>query len=180
MGVAGRFSSVRVAVAWRSARVAVMVVTLCAAMGCSFSEEKKEAEQPAEQYFAKMQGGDIEGVLSLYSARFYDVTSRADWLAFLQNQRARRGAPKTHSLTTWNVFSSIGTNSGTRTTLVYDVRYSSCRVSEKMTIFKASGGKIQIQGHFLKPEAGIQNDKGESQATLLTLTLGAGIPVSIG
>jgi hypothetical protein len=145
-----------------------MLVALCGAVGCSFSEDRKEAEQLAEQYFAKMQGGDIEGVLSLYSARFYDVTSRADWLAFLQNQRARCGTPKTHSLTTWNVFSSIGTNSGTRTTLVYEVQYSNCRVSEKMTIFKPSGGKIQIQGHFLKPEAGIRNDKGESQATLRT------------
>jgi hypothetical protein len=153
----------------RAAGVAVMFVPLYAALGCSFSEDKKEAEHLAEQYFAKVQSGDIEGVLSLYSARFYDVTSRADWFVFLQNQRARCGTPKTHSLTTWNVFSSIGTNSGTRTTLVYDVQYSSCRVSEKMIIFKPSGGKIQIQGHLLKPEAGNQNNKGESQATLLSV-----------
>jgi len=54
---------------------------------------------------------------------------------------------------------------------VYDVQYSSCRVSEKMTIFKPSGGKIQIQGHFLTPKAGVQNDKGDSQPTLRTLSI---------
>jgi hypothetical protein len=111
-----------------------------------------------------MISGNIEDVLSLYSPQFYEVTSRAEWLTFLENQRARCGTPKTYSLVTWNVFSSIGTNSGTRTTLVYDVQYSNCRVSEKLTIFKPSGGKSQIQGHFMTPKAGTQNDKRESQA----------------
>jgi hypothetical protein len=145
-----------------------MLVALHAAVGCSFSEDRKQAEQLAELYFSTIQGGDIEGVLSLYSARFYEVTSRADWVAFLENQRARCGTPKTHSLVTWNVLNSFGTNAGTTTTLVYDVQYSSCRVSEKMTLFKPSGEKIQIQGHFLTPKAGIQNDKEDSRATLKT------------
>ena len=149
-------------------RVAVLVVALCAAIGCSFSDNRKEAEQLAEKYFSTMQGEDLEGVLRLYSARFYLVTPRADWLAFLQNQRSRCGTPKSHTLVTWNVLNSFGTNAGTTTTLVYDVQYASCRVSEKMTIFKPSGGKIQIQGHFLTPKAGIQNDKGDSQPTLTT------------
>ena len=145
-----------------------MLMALCAAIGCSFSDNRKEAEQLAEKYFSTMQGEDLEGVLRLYSARFYLVTPRADWLAFLQNQRSRCGTPKSHTLVTWNVLNSFGTNSGTTTTLVYDVQYASCRVSEKMTIFKPSGGKIQIQGHFLTPKAGIQNDKVDSQPTLTT------------
>ena len=149
-------------------RVAVMGVALCAAIGCSFSGNREEAEQLAEKYFSTMQGENIERVLPLYSTRFYAATSRADWLAFLQNQRARCGTPKTHSLVTWNVLNMFGTNAGTTTTLVYDVQYSNCRVSEKMTIFKPSGGKIQIQGHFLTPKAGIQNDNGDSQPTLRT------------
>jgi len=146
----------------------VLLLALCNVVGCSFSGDKKEAEQLAEQYFVKMQGGDVEDVLPLYSARFYEATSRADWLAILESQRARCGSPKTHALVSWNVFSSFGTNSGVRTTLVYDVQYSSCRMSEKMTIFKPSGGEIQIQGHLLTPKAGIQNDKRESQPTLST------------
>jgi hypothetical protein len=149
-------------------RIAVMAVVLCAALGCSFSNDRKEAEQLAEQYFSKLQGGDIEGVLALYSTRFFAATSRSDWRAFLESQRARCGTPGTHSLVTWNVVNSFGTNSGTTTTLVYDVQYSSCRVSEKITLFKPSGGTIQIQGHFLKPDAKIQNGNEDSQATLKT------------
>jgi hypothetical protein len=152
----------------RAAPVAVLLVALSAALGCSFSQDKKQAQQLAERYFATLQAGDVEGVLSLYSARFYEVTSRAKWRAFLENQRLRCGAPKSHSLVTWNVFSAFGTNAGTTTTLVYDVQYSSCRVSEKMTLFKPSGGNVQIQGHFLTPKAGAQNDKADSQSALST------------
>ncbi len=145
-----------------------MLAALCAALGCSFSKERQEAEQLAEQYFAKLRGADLDGVLALYSTRFYQITSRADWRVFLENQRARCGTPKAHSLTTWHVFSSFGANSGTTTTLVYEVQYSNCRMSEKMTIFKPSGGKIQIQGHFLTPRAQMPTEPGESQATLKT------------
>jgi hypothetical protein len=161
-------TSMEIGIRKRAARVALMLVAVCVAMGCSLSRNKKEAEQLAEQYFSEMMSGDIEDVLSLYSAQFYALTSRVEWLTFLENQRARCGTPKTYALVTWNVFSSFGTNSGTRTTLVYDVQYSRCRVSEKITTFKPSGGKIQIQGHFLTPKAGIQNEKGEWQATLKT------------
>jgi hypothetical protein len=152
----------------RAARVAVMSVALCAAIGCSLSEDRNEAEVLAEQYFSKMQGGDIDGALSLYSAQFYAVTSRADWLAFLQHQRARCGAPKTHALVTWHVVNTFGTNAGTSTTLVYEVQYASCRVAEKMTIFKPSGGKTQIQGHLVTPRAAAPGDREAAQRTLST------------
>ena len=142
-------------------RAGMVLVVLCALMGCGFSQGKKEAEALADQYFSKMQGGDIEGALSLYSAGFYEVTSRAEWMTLLENQRDRCGAPKTHTLVSWNVFNSFGTHAGTRTTLVYDVEYTSCRMSEKMIIFKPDDGVIRIQGHLLKKEPGKQEDKAE-------------------
>lgn len=151
-----------------AARAAIVAAALCLGTGCSFTEDKAEAQQLAEQYFAKMQAGDVEGVLSFYSARFYEVTPRADWRTFLENQRTRCGTPKTHSLTTWNVFNSIGTNAGSTTTLVYDVQYENCQVSEKITFFKPAGGAVQIQGHFMQPKAGTPSDKLDSQATLKT------------
>lgn len=152
----------------RSVRAAVMVLVLCAVIGCGFSKDKQEAEQLAEQYFAKMREGEVAGVLPLYSPRFYEATSRADWLAILESQRTRCGAPKSHKLISWNVFSSFGTNSGVRTTLVYDVQYSSCRMSEKLIVFKPSGGEIQIQGHALTPKAPAPGDNQAVQATLNT------------
>jgi hypothetical protein len=152
----------------RAAAAVIILAMLSLAAACGFAEGKKEAEQLADQYFLKMQAGDVEGALTFYSPRFYKATSRTEWLAFLQDQRTRCGAPKSHSLTTWNVFSSIGSSAGTRTTLVYDVQYTSCRMSEKITVFKPDDGKTQIDGHFLKPEAGKQEGKGDSETTLKT------------
>jgi hypothetical protein len=150
-------------------KVAVIVIAvLSGAVACSFSKERKEAEALAEQYFSTMQGGNIANVLALYSPRFYSVTPRADWLAFLNDLHARCGTPKTHSLITWNVFSAFGTNAGTRTTLVYDVQYSTCRTLEKMTVFKPGGGQIRFDGHVLTPKAPVPDDKGSAQAATLS------------
>ena len=161
----GECGSVEISILKPAVRAGVMLVALWAAIGCSFSKDREEAEQLAEQYFSEMVSGNMEGVLSLYSPQFYEITSRPEWQTFLQNQRARCGTPKTYSLVTWNVFSSFGTNAGTRTTLVYDVQYTRCRVSEKITVFKPFGGKIQIQGHLLTPKTGTSDEKGESRAT---------------
>src|ERR1700753_3843963 len=145
---------------WRTALV-LAVVALCA--GCGFGEGKEEAEQAAEQYCASAKGEDLEGVLSLYSERFFAATSRDQWRKFLEDQRSRCGTPQSHSLVNWNVFSSIGSNSGTRTTLVYDVKYSSCQVLETITFFKPSAGKIQIQAHFMKLKERPENAPGDSR-----------------
>ena len=91
-------------------RVGVTALTLCA-IGCGVSAGREEAEALAEQDFTKIQSGDIESVLSLYSAKFYAVTSRADWSALLQEQRDRCGKPKTHTMVSWNVVISFGSNS---------------------------------------------------------------------
>jgi hypothetical protein len=145
----------------------VMLLALCGAMGCSFSSDRKEAEQLAEEYFAKMKGGDIEGVLPFYSAGFYEETSPTEWRTILEDQRARCGVPQSYSLVNWNVFSSFGSNSGTRTTLIYAVRYSRCRVRETLTTFKPSGGNIQIQRHVLKRDTEGPGE-GDSQSPMKT------------
>jgi hypothetical protein len=147
--------------------VCIVFAVLSGMAACSFSGDRKEAEALAERYFAAMQGDDIAGVLSLYSSRFYGATSRGDWLAFLNDLHARCGALKSHSLATWTVFNSFGANAGTRTTLIYDVQYSSCQMSEKMTAFKPDGGQIQIEAHFLTPKVPAPDHKGSAQTTAL-------------
>jgi hypothetical protein len=120
---------------------------------CGLSKGRQEAESVAERYFTAMDAGDIPGALSLYSARFYQVTSRAEWLQWLSDLRARCGPPRSHSLSSWKVMSTIGTNGGMRATLVYDVQYSSCRMSESFTIFKPTGGKTQVDAHLQKTDS---------------------------
>jgi hypothetical protein len=138
---------------------------LCA--GCGFSEDRKEAEQLAEQYFAKAKAEDLDGVLALYSPRFFAATSRDHWRQFLGEQRLHCGTPQSHELIKWTVFSSFGSNAGVRTTLIYDVKYSSCRFAETLTLFKPSGGEIQIQGHFFRAK---ENDPGKGRDSPDTFT----------
>lgn len=145
---------------WKAVVVMIFVAAGCS--GCGFTEDRQEAEQLAEQYFAKAKAEDLDGMLSLYSPRFFEATSRDQWRQFLEEQRSRCGTPQSHTLINWNVFSSFGSNAGVRTTLVYDVKYSNCRVAEKLTIFKPSGGEIQIQGHFFTPKEGDPADKTSS------------------
>jgi hypothetical protein len=144
----------------RTSAVILLTVSFALCAGCGFSEDRKEAEQLAEQYFAKAMAEDLDGILSLYSPRFFAVTSRDHWRQFLEEQRLRCGTPQSHELINWTVFSSFGSNAGVRTTLVYDVHYSSCRFAETLTIFKPSGGVIQIQGHFFKPK---ENEPGKGK-----------------
>jgi hypothetical protein len=136
----------------RRARVILVAVTVSATAACGLTEGRQEAEAVADRYFAAIGAGDITGALSLYSERFYKVTPREKWLEWLNDVRARCGAPKSHSQTNWKVMSSVGSNGGTRVTLVYDVRYASCSVSETMMIFKPRGGEMQIEGHFQKAD----------------------------
>jgi hypothetical protein len=134
-----------------TAILAAVVLGLIAS--CDFSQGRDEASAVAEKYFASMRGGDITGALSLYSERFYKATSRKTWLEFLNGVRARCGAPKSHSLKTWNVTKLFGTDRGTRATLQYDVQYSTCKMSEKMTIFIPDGGDGKIEGHLVTQES---------------------------
>jgi hypothetical protein len=140
--------------------LAATLAVWCA--GCGFTHEREQAEQLADQYFARARAEDFDGVLSLYSPRFFAATSRQQWRRVLEEQRSRCGVPQSHELINWSVLSSFGSNAGVRTTLVYDVKYSSCQVAETLTIFEPSGGKIQIQGHFFKPKEANPADKKNS------------------
>jgi hypothetical protein len=136
----------------RMAAVMAMGIVAGALAACGFSEGRDKAALVADQYFSAVQAGDITGALSLYSDRFYGVTARDKWTDFLNDVRRRCGVPKSHSLATWNVANLFGMNSGIRATLVYSVLYSSCKMTETMTIFIPDGEAGKIEGHFFNRE----------------------------
>lgn len=146
----------------------LLLLSIATCVGCAFSADRKEAEQLAEQYFATVRAEDLDAVLSLYSPRFFATTPREEWRKFLGEQRSRCGTPQSHALVNWDVLNSIGSNSGVRTTLVYDVQYLSCRMFETITAFKPSGGKMQIQGHFFKPKDRDILERKDSSETMTT------------
>jgi hypothetical protein len=127
--------------------------------GCSFSEQRTQAEALAERYFAAVRAGDLDALPALYSGRFLAVTPRDKLVAMLQEVKDRCGVPQSHSLERWTVQSHIGGEAGSRVTLVYEARYTTCGTTETLTIFEPDGGAAKIEGHHWQfnapqPEAG--------------------------
>ena len=139
-------------------------LVIVAASACDFSESRDDGEAFAERYFAAMSSDDLTGALALYSPRFFDGTPRDQWLATLKNLRERCGLPASHTLKTWMVTNTVGTNGGSNTTLVYDVKYSSCRLTETLVVSKPDSGEDKIIRHVLKLE-GAMPDKAGSAGT---------------
>jgi hypothetical protein len=129
-----------------------LALAMAAASACGSYASRNDAEAFAERYFAALQGGDVSGALALYSPKFFEGTPRGEWLATLQGVRERCGMPTSHSLENWVVTNRIGTDSGSSATLVYDVKYASCRLSETLVVFKPEGGEDKILRHILKLE----------------------------
>ena len=127
-------------------------LAIAAASSCGFYEGRNDAEAFAERYFAALNGDDVTRALAFYSSKFFEGTPRDQWLATLQGVRERCGMPGSHTLENWVVTNHLGTDSGSSATLVYDVRYASCRLSETMVVFKPEGGEDKIVRHILKLE----------------------------
>jgi hypothetical protein len=139
-------------------------LAIAAASACGFYASRNEAEAFAERYFAALNDADVTGALAFYSPRFFAGTPRDQWLATLQGVRERCGMPTSHSLENWVVTNHFGADSGSSATLVYDVKYASCRLSETLVVFKPEGGEDKIVRHILKLE-GAAPDKREPAGT---------------
>jgi hypothetical protein len=139
----------RLEISPRILAVAVVTALICS---CGFSEDKTEAMGLADRYFVAAADSDIEATLPFYSSRFFEATPRDDWTRTLGGVRSRCGIPKSHTLNTWNASSRIGTNGGSTVTLIYDVEYAHCRISETISTFRPDGGERQIIGHYFKLE----------------------------
>jgi hypothetical protein len=134
------------------------------ATACGVSASRDDGEAFAERYFTAMKSDDVAGALALYSPKFFDGTPRDQWLATLKNLRERCGMPASHTLKNWMVTNTVGTNGGSNTTLVYDVKYTSCRLTETLVVSRPEDGDDKIIRHVLKLE-GAMPDKAGSAGT---------------
>ena len=148
----------------RALKVLAVGLAVVVAAACDFSGNREDAEAFAERYFAAMRSDDVAGALAFYSPKFFDGTPRDQWLATLRNLRERCGTPTSHSLTNWMVTDQVGAASGSTTTLTYDVKYASCRLSETLVVSRPEGGEDKIIRHIVKLE-GTMPDKAGSAGT---------------
>lgn len=128
-------------------RAAVLLATVLALSGCDLAADRDAAAAYADRYFAAAAQDDLTAVLGLYSQRFFSVTPRDTWMSTLTQLRDRCGRPETHKLENWTVTRNVGTNVGTTVRLVYDVRYTRCRVTETLTLLRPPAGDFGIFNH---------------------------------
>ncbi|MFQ5989460.1 MAG: hypothetical protein ACE5K9_06050 [Candidatus Methylomirabilales bacterium] len=129
--------------------LAAMALFLAA---CSFTENKQAAEQTADTLYLSLAIGDIEGVLDLYSDRFYQETSREDARMFWNTILDRLGQYHSHELISWDVTTQANTQFiGTVTVLVYNVHYSHYDATEELTFLGSS--PPQLVGHYVRSDA---------------------------
>jgi hypothetical protein len=134
----------------RAAALLATVPAACATLalsGCGLTAERDAAAACADRYFAAAAQDDLTAVLGLYSQRFFSVTPRETWMSTLTQLRDRCGRPETHKLENWTVTRNVGTNAGTTVRLVYEVRYTRCRVTETLTLLRPPAGDFGIVAH---------------------------------
>jgi hypothetical protein len=127
--------------------IATSFIALLSA-SCDLQENSEQDRALADRYFAASAAGDYETVLSLYSQQFFAKTTREQFRDLLMSVHTRCGAPKTHVLKGSTITSSLTDGSG-QATLIYDVTYDRCRLSEVIRIAKPDNGEPKILGHQL-------------------------------
>jgi len=154
---------VRVPCFWRLAAVTGIASLLAS---CGMSESREESIAVADRYFAAMSTGDVAAALRFYSEKFFATTPRPEFERTLTDLTQRCGKVTSHKLASWATNSTIGTNAGSTTMLLYDVQYSACETSETMKIFKADGGAPQIVAHAIKVQQGKSQHAGKPSQTI--------------
>jgi len=128
--------------------VAITLIVLSALQsGCGFTDSRDKAQVRAEEYFATLQAGHIDGALDLYGPAFFEVTARDKWDSQLRNLQSRAGKVQHYELLGWNVNTRAGTNAGTTVTLNYDVTYEHGRTQEQLVLNAKPKGDYAIVGH---------------------------------
>jgi len=116
--------------------------------GCDIKKEKVVAEAVVARLFIKVQAGDFESAMSLYSRKFFRRTPKDDWKSTLGNIHDKLGSLQNYELVNWNIRTQINTfGCGTYCVMQYKVKYSMHPANETITMFKPIGSKFQIRGH---------------------------------
>jgi hypothetical protein len=123
--------------------LAVLIVGLAGTFlsGCGFGKAKGEAELVAQAYFDCIQKSDLDASMELFSAKFFQETSREDWRTMQEKVSEKLGPLQSHKLARWNVFKGTkrGGLSGTAVELGYEVTYEKYPAQVLMVVYKPTG-----------------------------------------
>ena len=99
--------------------------------------------------------GDKDQLVPLYSPDFFQTTPRDKWQKFMDKLDEKLGRLDSYELRQTHKVTFRGTsNSGTTTTLIYEVKYAKFPAIETLVVFQpSSGGPPLITGHNVRSDA---------------------------
>lgn len=123
--------------------------------GCNFNAnisyeneelEKVNAESVVAMFYFHIERNEFKKVLELFSSSFYKISSKEDLENFLTNKKNELGDFESYTLKDWQTHRTEGTNPISEYVLVYEVKYFSKTITEKISLIKEKG-KIKICGY---------------------------------
>jgi len=143
---------------WLASLGAVCVASGTLTAGCNPAAEKATMEELCGRVFALIRGKNYEAVADLYDARFYETTTRSEWVALLDRVARKLGDLQKYELVAWNMRQFAGAGgtpgSGTYGEMQYKTTYAKYAASEVLTVFRPAGssGPYRVIGHKLDSE----------------------------
>ena len=137
----------------RTARagLAVLILVVSGSLIRCGGPALSEPEQMIEKYFEAVESQQLDDLLPLYSAHFFEKTSREDWKLALVNVRQSLGELQSYRVQKPLQPREDGQDGRYRATLVYVVQYSKYKAEETITVYQEpSGGALSILEHNIR------------------------------
>ncbi|WP_170108545.1 hypothetical protein [Flavobacterium kingsejongi] len=122
-----------------------LTLVSCNINGTNFNEdaEKIKAEKVADQLYESLKNKDLDSADALFSDELYKITSKEQLNLFFKKTSAL-GTYQSRKLIDWQSTNTVGTNSLSTCTLVYEVIYENDKSKETIGLLKDENKKYKI------------------------------------
>ena len=134
----------------------ISIFLLLLLVNCTFNtssenreEDKKEAEQVAQNFYILMKENNSEDAFKLISKNLFKVTPKEKFKQILNKSSTECGNIKNDSLVHWETLVIKGTNPKSEYMLIYNVKRDIKNTQEKFTLHK-EGDSIKIVGYDIR------------------------------
>jgi len=135
-------------------RISIFLLLLL--ISCTFNttrenreEDKKEAEQIAQNFYILIKENNSEKAFKLISKNLFKVTSKEKFNQILNQSYIECGNIKNDSLVHWETLVIKGSNPKSEYVLIYNVKRDIKNTQEKFTLHK-EGDSIKIIGYDIR------------------------------
>ena len=128
-------------------------------VGCHFNsqfinslEDKAAAEQVSNKLYGYVKSKQFEEAMSLFSTRFFEVTSREKLMKMFTKTNEKLGDLLETSVENWQTRKVEGTDPSTNYMFLYKNKYSRFESEESIQMQKEADGQIRITAYYINSE----------------------------